>query len=213
MRLIFKYDLQRDVDNFLKSAHAVNSRKPTKFQRLYEEKYGSPPEADKAASFIVEYLEMHSIDMSERLKKIEREWRAIELEILARMEKMFGMPYPADSITAYLSSNSRCTYNIGGGYFFVHSESHHPNGIIAHELLHFYTWAALHDELEQSGVTKEQYNNVKESLTELLNIEYADLLHGYHDDGYPQHSQMRAKLRELWSVTKDVRKTIMAALN
>ncbi len=78
-----------------------------------------------------------------------------------------------------------------------------------HELLHFYTWQTLHDELVGQGIDEKRYNDVKESLTELLNIEYADLMGGTIDDGYAQHAEMRKKVRELWLATKDLRGTIL----
>jgi hypothetical protein len=75
-----------------------------------------------------------------------------------------------------------------------------------HELLHFYTWHALHDDLIAVGIDENQYNDIKESLTILLNTEFADLMDGAQDDGYPQHAEMRQKVQELWRSSKDIRK-------
>ncbi len=78
-----------------------------------------------------------------------------------------------------------------------------------HELLHFYTWHVFHDDFITSGKTEAQYNDIKESLTELLNIEFIDLMEGAHDDGYPQHAEMREKVKNLWNETKDIRKVVL----
>src|SRR5258708_3090367 len=115
MKLLFRYDPEKDLENFLKSAHAVNSNKPTKLQRLYLEKYGAQPGVEHGAVFIAEYLSVNNIDPAEKLRTIQNDWRAIEHEIFARIEKLFGSAYPTDNITVYLSTNSRCTYNIEGG--------------------------------------------------------------------------------------------------
>lgn len=207
MQIIFKYDLQKDIENFLKSSSAVNSKKPTKLQRLHMEKYGTEPQAENAGSFIAEYQQSNQINIGQRLENIEEDWRIVERQIIERMEKLFGMKYP-DDITVYLSSNSRCTYNIADNYFFVHIESTHSNGTIAHELLHFYTWLALHTDLEQKGISAERYNEIKESLTELLNIEFVGLLGDYHDDGYSQHADMRKQVRDLWLAHHDLNKVL-----
>ena len=48
------------------------------------------------------------------------------------------------------------------------------------------------------------YNDVKESLTEILNLEFSDLMGGKLDSGYPQHKEMRQKIRSLWSDKKSI---------
>ena len=78
-----------------------------------------------------------------------------------------------------------------------------------HELLHFYTWYAFHDELMGHGVDEKRYNDIKESLTELLNLEFPDLMAGILDKGYPQHAKTRQKVRELWIATKDLHRTVL----
>ena len=79
-----------------------------------------------------------------------------------------------------------------------------------HELLHFWTWWVFYDEVESGRMTKECYNDVKESLTELLNIEFRDLLDGAHDDGYPQHQEMRAIVGKTWVQTRDIKQVFEA---
>jgi hypothetical protein len=62
-----------------------------------------------------------------------------------------------------------------------------------HELLHFYTWHTFGKKLLDQGLLKLVYNNIKESLTEILNLEFSDLMGGKLDSGYPQHQAMRQK--------------------
>ncbi|OGZ38587.1 MAG: hypothetical protein A3F21_01165 [Candidatus Portnoybacteria bacterium RIFCSPLOWO2_01_FULL_38_39] len=73
-----------------------------------------------------------------------------------------------------------------------------------HELLHFYTRHAFGKKLLDEGLSKLAYNDAKESLTELLNLEFPDLLNGKSDNGYPQHKEMREKVRALWLKQKDI---------
>ncbi|HEY4503572.1 MAG TPA: hypothetical protein VJJ28_00465 [Candidatus Paceibacterota bacterium] len=77
-----------------------------------------------------------------------------------------------------------------------------------HELLHFYTWHAFGKKLLDEGLSKLTYNNIKESLTEILNLEFFDLLKGKPDSGYPQHQEMRTKVKKIWLEKKDVKPVI-----
>lgn len=199
MQLTFKYDLEKDTDNFLRSGRAINSKVPTKLEAKYAEEVG---ELDVAK--IPAFLQAEDIDTAAKLIEIETAWRDIEVMLFERMDKFFDKA-PARPLTAYLSTNRRCTYSIKSDYFFVWMLRDFPNGTIAHEILHFYTWYSLHDELIAKGLSELQYNDIKESLTEMLNVEFADLMVGYIDKGYPQHKEMREKIRALLNEGRTVR--------
>lgn len=204
----FKYDFDKDVSNFIAGTRAKNSSKPTKLQQSYIDVYGSDYAEVKVREFLKSYIPKLSFGATKSIELVERDWRKIEEQFITRTEQIFGISYPTPEITAYLTTNQRCTYNIQENYFFVYFASKSPNRTIMHELFHFYTWHAFHDNLIKSGISESQYNDEKESLTELLNIEFVDLMEGAHDDGYPQHAEMRLKVKELWSKTKNLRKVV-----
>ncbi len=208
MITVFKYDFEKDVDNFIRGTRAKNSSKVTKLQQVYIDKYGTNYDRSKVQEFLKDQIRTTVFDAEKVAMEIEADWRKIEGEFITRVEKMFGLNYPAPEITAYLTTNQRCTYNIAENYFFVYFASKFPNLTIAHELFHFYTWQAYRDDLIKAGRDENQYNDLKESLTELLNVEFSDLLDGAHDDGYPQHIEMRNQIKELWRETGDLRKVV-----
>lgn len=73
-----------------------------------------------------------------------------------------------------------------------------------HELWHFYTWYKF-GIAHQNEIGSEKYNDVKESLTVLLNIVCQDILPtGAEDKGYPQHQETRKKIIGLWKVKPDI---------
>jgi len=84
-----------------------------------------------------------------------------------------------------------------------------------HELLHFYTWEAFGREFKKKNVINErQYYDFKEALTEILNLEFADLMGGdYKDLGYPQHQEMRKRIKECWNKYKNLRKVVEKVLS
>ena len=198
MKLYFAYDIEKDIDNFIRGTNAVNSKKPTKFQISFSEKYGNNFEPGKVKAFIEEQDKINSFDSRKEIITIEERWENVELNFIERVEKIFGISYPAPIITVYLTHNERCTYNIEENYFFVRIGSEFSTNTLMHELLHFYTWHAFGKELLDEGLSKLTYNDIKESLTELLNLEFFDFMNGKQDAGYLQHQEMRTKIREMW---------------
>ncbi|HQU08279.1 MAG: hypothetical protein B7X04_03690 [Parcubacteria group bacterium 21-54-25] len=204
MKLHIAYDIDKDIDNFIRGTSAVNSKKPTKFQIAFSEKYGDNFEPEKIRAFIEERDKETGFDARKEIAAVEERWKIAEPVFIPRAEKIFGISYPAPIITVYLTHNERCTYNIEQNYFFVKIGSEFSNNTLMHELLHFYTWHAFGKKLLDEGLSKLAYNDIKESLTELLNLEFSDLMNGKPDTGYPQHQEMRTKVREMWQTKKDI---------
>lgn len=212
-KLQFSYDLDKDVENFLKGTRSKNNPKPTKLQQAYVDVHGPIYNEETVRVFLQSKNQESDFNAPESVQRVEQDWRKIESVFFERVEKIFGISYPIPVISVYLSINGRSTYNIEVGYFFVYVGAGSTNRIIMHELLHFYTQQAFRVELERLGIDADRYNNVKESLTELLNIEFADLMDGARDEGYPQHAKMRQVVHESWIATKDIRRTVLDAFH
>lgn len=80
-----------------------------------------------------------------------------------------------------------------------------------HELWHFYYFSFFGD-----AVVK-QYdqtisNTIKEALTVLLNEEFADLMLGVTDLGYPQHAALRDTILTIYKETHNISQTIYRSL-
>lgn len=74
-----------------------------------------------------------------------------------------------------------------------------------HELWHFYTWYSFGIN-EESKIGAEKYNDIKEALTVLLNIECAHLWpEGVEDKGYPQHQELRGEIVKWWQENPDIK--------
>ena len=211
MNLQFQYDLQKDIRNYQIASQSKNNKQPTKMQALYVAEYGETFEDKKLATFITRYIAEQKLDISREIEKINNAWRSIEQECLKKIESIFGIICPLDIVRVFLTTDTRCSYNIEQGYFFVSVSKSFPNKTILHELLHFWTWWVFREKVTSGRMTKGCYNDVKESLTELLNVEFQDVLDGAHDDGYPQHQEMRAIVHKTWVETRDIKKVFTAA--
>lgn len=205
MNILFAYNREKDVENFIKGAKGANNPLPTKLHSLYIQKHGEELHENRVNSFIGDYILENNLDIRRIASKIERDWLPIKDAFINRVEDIFKFQYPAETIMAYLTTSSRCAYNIEDNYFFINMQSKGTNAIIMHEMLHFYTRQVFYREFEDKGFSKQQYSDIKESLTELLNIEFTDLMEGEEDKGYAQHREMRNKIREIWPEKKDIR--------
>jgi hypothetical protein len=185
----FKYDLQKDAENFIRGLNSVNSNLPTKLQEEYGAIYGVDFSPDKVTSFLKERVQEKGIHFEGLLQKVNDGWSPIEHTFILRCEEMFGLKLPQDVI-GYFSQNQKCTYKWRENYFFLYYEWSPFNKTIMHELLHFYT----HRKYESLGIEAKKFNDIKESLTVLLNTDFADLMEGQEDKGYPRHSKMRGDI-------------------
>jgi len=198
MNLNFAYTIEKDAENFINGTKSINNPVPTKLHELYFAEFGNELDQVKVESFIKKYLEENNINPQERVSGIKTSWTSVEDRFFEKIEKLFGLKYHSSSIDVYLTTNSRCTYNIPEG----------AQRIIMHEIFHFYTWLAFHAELIQGGMSDLDYNNIKESLTVLLNVEFKEFMEGEIDYGYPQHKEMRERIQTLWLENKDLKSVI-----
>lgn len=208
MFLNFKYDLDKDIENHKKVFGAVHKGGPSKMLELYEKKFGPGLNEENLFQFIKEYLTENSTGLNQCLVDFKKEWELVETEFLQRANKIFNCEFPINNITAYLTTNDRCTCNIAENYFFLTVLDKRPKLVIMHELFHFYTFSVFGSEL--AGFDSKMAYDIKESLAEILNLEFSDLMETA-DRGYSQHKEMRELVRENWLSNEDV-KSVFDAL-
>lgn len=200
--VIFQYDLEEDIWCLLnKGKSSNNSQSPTKAYIQLVEQYGDNPTRDNVMAFI----ENKNIDFPGYRNRFQKDWEEIADEFQKRAELIFGVSLPAD-ICAYLTINNRCPYSIESNSFFVSVDSSFSRETTMHELWHFYTWYGLGTDQEEK-LGKTRYNDLKEALTVLLNIECKDLMsEDKSDRGYPQHIALREQILHFWQNEKDIQK-------
>lgn len=204
MKVHFAYNREKDIENFIKGTKSVNSKAPSKFTELFIKEQGEDFEPAKIDAFIQKYVSDKGINLDEAVLALGLKWQMIEDTFVKKAESIFNMKYPHDSITGYLTTNGRCTYSVVNNYFFVYVYAENTNAIVMHELLHFYTWHKYHDVLIAKGLSEQNFNDIKEALTELLNIEFKSELGDYEDKGYVQHRVLRQEIKRLWLEHKNL---------
>ena len=203
MILKFKYDLEKDVYNYLAINGAKYKGGNSRVLDYYFKKFPAGLTEDNLKKFIAGYISYNHIDINQKLASIQESWAKVEAEFISRMNCLFKIDIPLEKFIAYLTTADRCT--LGSDYFFVAVFGQHQNKIIMHELLHFYTYIAFEKEFFQ--LDEKQIYDVKETMTELLNLEFSDLI-GVPDAGYLQHKELREKFRRFWQEGKDIKRTV-----
>lgn len=177
MQLNFTYEKDKDIWCLInKGKSSNNSQNPTKQYEQLVDKYGENPTKEVASIFIDEYIADNKIDILKSIAHIQKDWESISADFEKRAEAIFGVSLP-NKVTAYLTINSRHPYNISNDFFFVSSLPSQSRKTIMHELWHFYTWYGFGVD-QEAKLEKTKYNDLKEALTVLLNVECSDLKKG-----------------------------------
>ena len=206
MQVNFTYDKEKDIWCLLnKGKSSNNSQTSTKQYEQLIEKYGENATTETTAIFVDEYITENQIDIPNRIEDFQKNWESVSTVFQKRAEAIFDVSLPND-ITAYLTINSRCPYNIQDNFFYVSLQSSHAIRTIMHELWHFYTWYGFLGTNQKERLGKHKYNDLKEALTVLLNIECEDLLpEGVVDTGYPHHQETRQRILEYWEKDRNIK--------
>ena len=204
MNLTFAYSPEKDVTNFHFASQSLgHGGAPSRVQCEYNEIYGKGLDDDKLAQFISGYIASHHLDMAALASEYAARWSRVSGQFFQRAGELFNISLPTDTVAAYLTVNDRCGYSVDGGFFFVSATTHRPVATCMHELWHFYTWHAYADKLREAGLTKQQFYDLEESLTAVLNLEFPSLMDA-EDGDYPQHRELRNDAVYFWQKSKNM---------
>lgn len=203
MKVTFTYDEEKDIWcllNYGKSS--TNSKTKTKAYEQLVSFCGENPTNEDASKFISKYTIENNINLGEYVSRYQKDWDKISEMYTKIAERVFGVSLESH-VTAYLTINNRSPYSIEDSMFFVGVPSW-PTKTVMHELWHFYAWNKFGITWE-GKIGKEKYNEIKEALTVLLNVECKELLPvGVEDKGYPQHQELRNKILAFWEKDKNI---------
>lgn len=207
MKVTFKYNQEQDIWCLLKYGKDVNLfPSPTKEYMSLMKEYGEEAKEEEIKIFVEKQISNNNINKEEIIKNFQNDWDEISDEFKKIAENIFGLSLSED-ITAYLTINDRCPYKIKENLFFVRIKNRLlGKKTTMHELWHFYTWYKF-GIIWRDKLGNKKYNDIKEALTVLLNVECRNLLpEDINDKGYPEHKELREKILGLWEETKDINK-------
>lgn len=212
MQLIFKYDIEKDIDNYL---WALIDKKIPSYGRNMEELYlrllpSCVPKlninqiAEKQRSeqrkLIKKYIENNLYKkeiIDANLKSLAEIWSDIGAKYLDRLVKYFEIKdFSFENVTCYLTTLTICPH--GENYFFTSAQNGLDGQIktAMHETMHLVFLKYYKNDLAKRGLTQGQIQNIKEALVELLNLEFKDICPIREIDYKPSAENLKAIIRE-----------------
>lgn len=153
--------------------------------------------------------------MYSEMRSLEKSWRIIEKKYFKILSKLTNNPIFSDRIDCYFTSGLMCPYNEKENWFMVSMWHSIPFSIttICHEIMHLQFLCYYKEYLKKQGLTKDQIEDLKESLTFLLNESEFEKIILCQDAGYPEHNELREKLKKSWLKNRDFKKLIDKAVS
>jgi hypothetical protein len=107
-----------------------------------------------------------------------------------------------------------CPYNQKENWFMVSFWHSTPSSIttICHEIMHLQFLHYYQNYLKKKELKDNQIEDLKEALTFLLNEPEFEEIILSNDFGYPEHIQLRKKLRKIWRKDKNFKNLIDRAI-
>ncbi|MFA6295306.1 MAG: hypothetical protein WC666_02680 [Candidatus Paceibacterota bacterium] len=204
MKVNFSYNEDKDIDCLL-SKGGGSQNQPGSKTKTYEALLAYTSDLGNreiVSEFVRKFIRDNKLDPQRDVLTIQKNWDSIGERFEKCAERVFGVSI-MDTISAYLTITGRFPYRLDERYFYVSARKTNVNAVAMHELWHFYTWHKFGREVERK-IGMEKYNDIKEALTVLLNIECSELMCGEIDKGYPQHQELRNKITDIWNKNKDV---------
>ena len=154
-------------------------------------------EREDVLDIILHHLdkEFWSTDMAWYEQHIIKALEKDKEEYIKKMEQLTKHQLPYDKITCYLTTLPRCPYNWEKWQIRIYYKVDNPVWILLHEMLHFQFFWRYRNHPKVKLLSKEQFGDLKESLTFLLNHEFKNFIE-YPDVWYKQHKDLRKHLEE-----------------
>ena len=136
-------------------------------------------------------------------KSLQEGWNKINDEYFKRLEKVMKKPICSDKFTAYLTTMTRCPYNIKEFSFMTSFFRNISSSLKTpcHEIMHFQFYKYYWEKVEKQ-IGEEKTSHLKEALTVLLNLEFKDL-YFFEEPGYEIHKELRNFIAKEWEKKKD----------
>jgi hypothetical protein len=153
--------------------------------------------------------------MYSEMQVLEKSWRIVEKKYFTTLAKITNQPIFTKEFTCYFTTGLMCPYNEKENWFMVSMWHSIPSSItiICHEIMHLQFLHYYKKYLQKNGLSNDQIENLKESLTFLLNEPEFNKIILCDDTGYPEHQKLRKKLKNIWLENKDFKSLIDKAIS
>ncbi len=211
-RIIVKQNIGKDAWNWWNACKKISYGEDWKqrIDKSLQNKLAGKTK-EQSFSFLIPHLEKLYKKEKINLKKEESQsiFRRQQREIFSRMQKVTGRKIYRENFTCFVTTFPRAPYDYRRGYVWIPviwpKETYVRTFV--HELLHFQTYAYWQKRCLVK-LAEDEFENLKEALTVILNEEFMDLII-WPDKGYKIHKKLREKLLKFWQAKKNFDALIM----
>lgn len=216
-KLIFKYNIEKDAWSWVYIAkgnkgcwgldwHSQVTHIPEDLlSRILKLSF---PKAQTAVEI---YLKNHpkiknrKLVINQELIALKNTWGKVEEDFFDILSNITQHPIYRKNFRCYFTTGFMCPYNLKENWFMVSLWHSLPFSLttICHELLHLQFLHYYKDYLKKRGLNNKQIEDLKESLTFLLNEPEFKGIILVEDIGYPKHQGLRKKLKKIWRKNKN----------
>lgn len=152
--------------------------------------------------------------IKEEMKSLESVWKLVEKKYFKALADMLGKPIYSKEFSCFWTTGLMCPYNEKENWFMVSLWRSLPDSIttICHEIMHLQFLHYYRNYLKKNGLNMKQSDNLKEALTILLNEPEFDAVILSEDRGYPEHQELRNKLRQSWRENRNFQRLVKEAI-
>lgn len=120
--------------------------------------------------------------------------------LLKEVAKLTGKPMYAKTFYAYFTLLNICPYDTQRRLFMISANRNMPRQLmtICHEIMHFQFIHHYQKYCRQHGLSATQFQDLKESMTVLLNEPQFRKYHIAFDQGYAAHQELRGQIAIYW---------------
>ena len=222
LNLNFLYSREKDALNWVNTAKDINPPFNFSYEAsvapISEELLKEIIRLDKkeAVKKVLEYFSSGTRKKRQELKEefieynisaLNNHWQKHGEELVKKIEKIFGK-FKIKTCDIFITTLYVCDYNYEEKYFYLslyHSLAKNFT-IIAHELAHFLFYDYFQSYLKESDVSDDKFQDLKESMTVLLNTEEFKNLLLIEDSGYEPHQKLRESILSAWQKHKNLKK-------
>jgi len=220
----FKYDYKKDAWSWV----LIAKGKQDKWGMTPQQRIGFIPQdllgkilahdRKSAELLVLKYLasnpkrKMYRLVINQQLKAVEAIWRKVEVKYFKRLAKITQKPILWNHFRCYVTTGMMCPYSPKEKLFMMSMWRPIAANIttICHEIFHL-QFLYYYEDYCKKFLSEEQKEDLKETMTFMLNTDFGDLLAGY-DHGYPNHQKLRGKLEKIWHKDKNFKRFLDKAI-
>lgn len=208
------YSINEDVNNWVRFLSLKRDLFGLKSKDLWKIDDSSLKKKLKGKSkkemkdILLEYLSVNDFEKKEKVLK--KDWQNIEKRYFKALADVTERKIYAQDFFVSLTTYYMCPYNTKKKWFMVSSSRplSAQRLTIAHELMHLQFIHYYQKYCMDKGLTKKEFEDLKESLTVLLNYAPFKSLVKAKDLGYKPHQKLRGYIAKEWKRNKDFKKLL-----